>query len=290
MSEGLVLESLPEIDQSDLVREVAPRLWAAQGVVALWVAGSLATGTADRYSDVDLYLAVTPEALDDWHEPDLERLLAGRCRSHQQSRFGERFFVHHLLLDGGEVIDLSVQSAADKPFPAPRLLLGCRDPELRAVLQEPVEPERHYALSVDPWIARQILELYWFDAHKHRKVLYRDLDLLLLSALYQQRLWALRVCYMHATGEDCLDLRRVTIHTLTPIVRAVQQAGPEVQHILGMPTRTRPEILAAIDALHALVARVGRELAARHEFDYPAELEALVLHYWEAFKTEHGGV
>ena len=69
-----------------------------------------------------------------------------------------------------------------------------------------------------------------------------------------------------------------------------EAAGPEVQRVLGMPTRTRPEILAAVDALHALVARVGRELAARHEFDYPAELEALVLESWEAFKEEQDAV
>jgi len=286
-----MLDGLPGISQSELVREVAPRLWAGEGVVALWVAGSLATGTADRYSDVDLHLAVESEAMDGWQEPDLEALFAGRCRSRQFSRFGDDFYVHHLLLDGGEVIDLHVQSTERKPFPAPRLLLGCRDPELRATLEQPLEPERHYVLSIDPWIARQILELYWFDAHKHRKVLSRDLDLLLLVGLHLQRLWALRFCYMHATGEDCTDLRRVTIHTLTPIVRAVQQAaGPEVQRALGMPARTRAEVLAAVDALHALVARIGRELAARHGFDYPAELEALVLESWEAFKAEHGSV
>jgi hypothetical protein len=48
------------------------------------------------------------------------------------------------------------------------------------------------------------------------------------------------------------------------------------------------KVLAAVDALHALVARTGRELAARHDFDYPTELEALVLESWEAFKLNYG--
>jgi len=257
--ERLDLDHLPDLTQSTLVRQVAPELWAAEGVVALWIAGSLATGSADRYSDVDLYLAVPSEAMAGWQEPDLEALFMGRVRSHQHSRFGDDFYVHHLLLGGGEVVDLHVLGAERPLFPTPRLVLGCRDPELRAAMEEPVDPERDYALPVDPWMTRQILELYWFDAHKHRKVLYRDLDLLLLVGLHLQRLWALRFCYMQTTGEDCSDLRRATIHTLTPVVRAVQQAaGPDVQRIFGQPARTRAEVLAAVDALNALVARVGR--------------------------------
>ena len=42
-----------------------------------------------------------------------------------------------------------------------------------------------------------------------------------------------------------------------------QAAGPEVQRTLGMPARTRREVLVALAALHALVARAGRDLHQR---------------------------
>lgn len=55
--ETLNLDALPDLPQSALLKQFAPGLWAAEGVVAMWLGGSLATGTADRYSDVDLFLA-----------------------------------------------------------------------------------------------------------------------------------------------------------------------------------------------------------------------------------------
>jgi predicted nucleotidyltransferase len=70
--ESLSLDVLPDPPQSDLLRQLAPGLWQAEGVVAFWLGGSLAAGAADRYSDVDVYLAVEPEAKGDWMEPDLE--------------------------------------------------------------------------------------------------------------------------------------------------------------------------------------------------------------------------
>jgi predicted nucleotidyltransferase len=78
--ESLFLDVLPDLPQSDLLRQLATGLWQAKGVVALWLGGSLATGAADRYSDVDVYLAVDPEARRDWMEPDLDALHAQMAR------------------------------------------------------------------------------------------------------------------------------------------------------------------------------------------------------------------
>jgi hypothetical protein len=287
--ESLFLDVLPDLPQSDLLRQLATSLWQVKGVVALWLGGSLATGAADRYSDVDVYLAVDPEARRDWMEPDLDAFFQGECLARRFSQFGENLYVHHLLLAGGEVYDLHVQPADAQFFPETRLILGCRDPALRVRLEQGGEGHEFWPASVIPFVVEELIEIYWHEAHKHRKVLYRGLDLVLVNNLRLTQGWFLRLAYIQATGQDCGDLRRSTIHSLTPVSRAIQEApsGVEVVRVVGAPTRTRAELVAALDALHAQMARLGRELARTYEFEYPEQLEAVVLGSWEAFKTEH---
>ena len=294
--EELHLYALPDVPQSTLLRQLAPTLWAQEGVVAIWVGGSLASGTSDRYSDIDLFLAVAPEALYDWLDPDLDALFGGLCLAHLFSRFGSDLFVHHLLLATGEICDLHVQRGEEKVFPAPRIVLGCRTPELRAALEQRDEAQHLNSDAlirmgpVDPSLIQQLLEWYWFDAHKHRKVLYRDLDLLLVSGMQHLHLLLLRLCHILETGQDCGDLRRATIHSMAQVMGALQNRDDLLQ-VTGMPMRSRSEIEAAVEALNGEVARVGRQLAARHGFAYPAELESLVTRCWSAFKEhrETGG-
>ena len=286
--ETLNLDALPDLPQSALLKQLAPGLWAAEGVVAMWLGGSLATGTADRYSDVDLFLAVAPEHKEAWLEPDLSALFQGQVLARRYSRFGEDLHVHHLLLASGEVYDLHVQPAEATFRPQPRLILGCRDPELRAVLEQSDERHEFWPASVYPLTVKELIEVYWHDAHKQRKVLYRDLRLVALHNLRLAHGWFLRLAYVRAADRDCGDLRYTTIYGLTPVARALQAspAGREALRVVGMPTRTRAEIVAAIDALHEQVAHVGRELAERYEVEYPEELERVVLEGWAAFKLE----
>ena len=302
----LSLDALPEIPQSSRLRQLAPRLWQAEGVVALWVAGSVATGDADAYSDLDVYIAVAAEASDRWREPDLDLLFDGQCVARRLSRFSDDLLVHHILLATGEVWDLHVQTASGKLFPAERLILGCRDPQLRRDLeQRPTHGPLELPVSAD--LAQELIEMYWYESHKHRKVLHRGLDLVAIIGLRLLHTWYLRLAYMLATGQDCFDLRRATIHSLTPVARALkggigqepparsespgreQQSGwRSAQQIIGPPVRTRDEIVAALEILHAEIARIGRELARRHDFQYPETLEAVVLGSWAEFKRAEG--
>jgi len=285
--ERLDLDILPDLPQSQFLKHVAQTLWARDDVIAIWVGGSLATGEADPYSDVDLFIAVTPEALSEWLEPNWDALFDGRCLASGFSRFGERFYVHHLLLDTGDIYDLHVQPADVRFPPEPRLILGCRDQELRDTLAQAEREELPLAWPARAWIVQELLESYWLNAHKHRKVLARGLDLLILTGLQYAYSLMLRLYYILATGDDCGDLRRGTIHTLTPIVRTLQDAfGDRILRVIGQPLRSRAEICEAIEILNEEAGRVGRELARRYEFEYPAELESLVTRYWEQFKRE----
>ncbi|MBM4458092.1 MAG: nucleotidyltransferase domain-containing protein [Chloroflexi bacterium] len=309
----LYLAALPDIPQSSRLRQLAPRLWQAEGMVALWVAGSVATGDADAYSDLDVYIAVAAETADRWREPDLDLFFDGQCVARHISRFSDDLLVHHILLATGEVWDLHVQTAGGKLFPAERLILGCRDPQLRSDLEKrPTREPLELPVSAD--LAQELIEMYWYESHKHRKVLHRGLDLVAIIGLRLLHTWYLRLAYMLATGQDCFDLRRATIHSLTPVARALQREGCQppgcsdsqsplnrespggrqttgrqsAQQIIGPPVRTRDEIVAALEILHAEMARIGRKLARRHDFQYPETLEAVVLRSWAEFKRAEG--
>src|SRR5437879_5406837 len=107
----LSLKNLPDLPQCALLAQIAENLWQQEGVRALWLGGSLARGEGDLYSDVDLRLAAAPEALDHWKQPDFDSLFIKRCQVRVYRAFGETAFLHHLLLDNGDIYDLWVQSA-----------------------------------------------------------------------------------------------------------------------------------------------------------------------------------
>ena len=283
--DDLQLDTLPDLPQSVTLKKVAARLWPQADVVALWVGGSLATGQADDYSDVDLFVAVAPEAVYNWLEPDLEAIFDGLCLARQFSNFGDDFFVHHLLLASGEIYDLHVQRAGRGVGRAQRIILGCRDPELGQALAEPYQPFSFDLGPIDPLTIQRLVEAYWFNTHKHRKVLFRRLDPLIIAGMHYIHSLLLQLYYILAAGEDCGDLRRATIHTMTPIIQVLQGAfGEHVLKLVGLPMGSRAEIEAAIETLNDDIAAVGRQLAAKHGFVYPAELEAVVRRGWAEFK------
>jgi hypothetical protein len=53
--------------------------------------------------------------------------------------------------------------------------------------------------------------------------------------------------------------------------------------------RDRVELIAAIEATRSEVSKVGRELAAKYGFDYPAALEQVVQKGWAEFQALRGG-
>ncbi len=125
--EALQLHFLQELPQQKTVKDVASALWEQSEVVALWLGGSLARGTADAFSDIDFRLAVAPSHLAYWEIPSFERIFE-HCSvvGHQFLRFHEDAYLHHLLLSTGELFDLHVQSTESEPTPETHQVLGCR--------------------------------------------------------------------------------------------------------------------------------------------------------------------
>jgi hypothetical protein len=286
MMEPLNFDSLPSLPQTPFLKEVVTRVWQHPEVVAVWLGGSLARGHGDPYSDIDLRVAVETSHISTWEKPDYEGLFDGQPLAHHLMRFGENALLHHLLVANGDIYDLYVQSLEYLPSPEERLVLGCRDETFHAKLLEPFVSKSELTKEVTAGSVRGILEFYWLNAHKHRKALYRNLDLLLWQGLKFFQPDLLRLQYIYLTGKDCGDLGRATIHAMTPVVQTLQNSGDErVLETVSLPTRSRAEKLEAIDRLHEEVSKVGHLLADKYKFDYPSELETLVLTHWQTFKA-----
>jgi hypothetical protein len=73
----------------------------------------------------------------------------------------------------------------------------------------------------------------------------------------------------------------MTIHSMSPAVKSVQAGiGPIALAMLGKPTRTAAELVASAMEIAREVARIGRLLSKKLEFDYPVRAEGVVGAAW----------
>lgn len=287
MTETFDLAFLNHLPQRKRLALLLGDLWADPTVVALWLGGSLARGAGDAYSDVDLRVAVTPVAFSETEMPPAAARLHQDAVAVLPLRFGVNSVLFHMLLSDGEIYDLHVLRSDHAPPSERRHLLACRDANLASQLDEGADPDI-YALPVTPEAAQHALTMFWMTAHKQPKVLHRDMPLMACQGQNLLRQELVRLWYMQATGNDCGAVGRLTIHTLTPVIRAVQQArGSAALALIGGPVRTAAEIGADTDALCAAAAEVGRSLAQQLGFAYPEALEKTVRMSWRAFKEAH---
>jgi hypothetical protein len=202
-------------------------------------------------------------------------------------QFGGDAVLHHLVLSNGEIFDFFVQSATRLPTREQLLILGCccDEFECKLVRQNDIPPVERQAVDVDGEVVRDLLVNFWINSHKHRKVLYRGLDLMATFGLHIEQSLLLRLWYIEVSGQDCGDVRRQTIHSLTEVVQTIERAmGPQALELLGAPMRDRQELCQAIERNRQAVSQhLGRHLAQRYGFDYPAVLEETVLRGWEVF-------
>lgn len=282
----LRVDLLPPLPQAQTIRELAPRLWRDERVVALWLGGSFAAGTADQYSDIDLRVAVPPAELARWQSPDLDALLGSPPLARQFLPLSDDTFLHHLIVANGAILDLLIHNAEVAPSAEPILTLGCRDAAFARLL---AASDHAPTLTSVPVVADDVRELivgFWVNSHKHRKVLHRALDLMFPAATYTNWRFLMRLWYIAATGSEVRPQHFTGIHGLTELVRAVERVyGSEPLALCGAPTRNRAEICASIEQAQDVMSRLGRELAERYGFVYPTELEAVTRREWRAFRA-----
>ena len=285
MMTDLDLSNLPNLPQRETIVEVASNLWTDTRVVALWVGGSLASGAGDRFSDVDFRVAVAPDQLVPWKSPRFEQIFSQASVVGQgMFAFGDDALLHHLVLSNGEIFDFFVQSTTKLPTQEPLLMLGCRSKDFERLLTRQNSIPQVERKAVNGEMVQDLLVSFWINSHKHRKVLYRDLDLMATLGLHIEQSLLLRLWYIEASGRDCDEMRSQTIHGLTESVRTIEEAlGPQALSLIGAPMRNRQELYQAIEGMRYAVSQLGHRLAQRYGFAYPSTLEATVLQGWQAF-------
>ena len=272
----LDLSTLPDLPQRALLTALAWDLWADPSVSALWLGGSLARGDGDAFSDVDLRVALAPPAEVSEAMPPAARLLTERRTYALTRRAAADAVLHQLLLDDGQIYDLWVQTTERAPSNEIRLALGCRDAAFAAQLAGGEDPSVQFP-PANPDEIRRVLGDFWMGQRKHQKVLARGLDLIGWEGEHRLRQFLLRLWFVQETGTDCGPPDRMTIHTLTPMDRVIQEKyGARAFAMLGTPDETLAEVRDE-------VARVGREVAARLGFEYPVAAENAARQGWARF-------
>jgi predicted nucleotidyltransferase len=293
MTTNFALDALPDLPQVAFLAQLLPTLWQRPDVEALWLEGSLGRGNADLYSDIDLYVGVTPDAHDGLRALDVAALFGEVYAAHHFSDFAADFFVYHVYLNSGVIYDLHVQPRTRTLPAAQRLILACRDADYRAELlaaasASAAEANPQFAPQpFDPSTLQPQLVNFWINADKGRKVLYRRQDLTTYSGFHLFRQMLIRLLFIEQTGTDCGDLTRPTIHGLKAAAAVLGDAlGADLYALMGPPARNRQEIWAVQAQLHDAFARVGRVLTERYGVAYPEALEAVVRANWVAFQQE----
>lgn len=287
----LQLNKLPDLPQREIVVEAASYLWQDAGVVALWVGGSLASGKGDLLSDVDFRAAVAPDQLARWESPPFEQIfprtpVVGRIAL----RFGANVLLSHLVLLDGVIVDFLVQSTARRPTQEPLLILGCRSEEFEQLLNEQNSIPAVNRQAMDSKTLAELLVSFWINSQKHRKVLFRGLDLMVTQGLHIEQEVLIRLWYLEASGQDCGEVRQQTIHSLTQVVHTIDRfVGAQALNQVGAPMRDRQEIIQTVERHRQIISQLGRHLAQRYGAEYPAALEATVLESWQVFLAQLSG-
>lgn len=280
-------ESLPDLPQVDQLIEISKRLWNHEDTIAIWLGGSFGCGKADRYSDVDLRVAVRDQSLDWWKNPDFEAIFCRPAVDSTTSVRTDDAVLHHVLLNNAEMYDLWVQTPERELNPEPKLIIGCRDDQFRERLARPFAEHMLEFEDVQPIQIAQALRMYWSNHVKHEKVIHRNLTLMLRDAIYLFSGILLRLKFIQAKDKDCgiVTFPPMTIHTATPLLKILSdEYGNDLLAGMLPSTWSQADAVAAIDKLDSEIAATGRLLVDKYEFDYPYELERVVLESWKQFK------
>jgi hypothetical protein len=236
-------------------------------IVAAFVGGSFATGTADAFSDVDLYAIVRTDAYD------------GFLTTHRAfvARFGEPVFLEHFDGFGFDmfvfILDDGVQGELGIARPdhfvhihgGPYRTLVDKEGLLEGVVFPWQGPSDKEQLT----ILRDQTQWFWRDV-----ALYS-------VAMARQRLWT-AAGYLASMRRRCVDLARLgeDFGAWADGYEKLEDAVPgEVLSDLegSFPVFELGALAKAADCLIAFYRQIAPELARTHGIEYPRSLEAVVL-------------
>lgn len=276
-----ILEGGPH---ANLIRGLTEKCIADPAILAVWVGGSLASGTGDHFSDIDFRIAVADGTVGQWGEVDWSRYLPAARAGGIQLRFGASNLLHHMVLADGTIVDFFVQETQPTNTEPSVVILYCPDPELRTRIEALAQPAHSLAREIDAEGLARFFVDYWILTHKQAKAMARRYDEFAFTGLNLERSALLRALYMEAAGMEMGA--QFTLHVIGAMHKALDGAlTPEQFALFGAPSQTPAQTAAVIEGIRTEMARIGRILAMRYSFDYPHALEEVVLRSWNEHKS-----
>lgn len=243
-------------------------------ILAAWLQGSRADGTADQFSDIDFYIAISDEALEAFDKLAFIRQVAQVLVHFEPPVLG----LVACLLEGPVKLDLTVEQASsleERERPAVRVLLDKADiaPKLRTTW-EPSEQE--IARQVDAlvrltfqgatWPVRLLRRGQWMTHAYSELVLIHNVILPLMLVQHDRRAF-----HRNPMGRERL------------LPEAERQALDELasEVLRALASRSLAGAYRAHMRINDVLGSVGRSACAAFGLEYPEAAEREALRFYE---------
>ena len=191
---------MTELPQLAILPDMVGRLLRLDFVDEVYLSGSLGRGQGDRYSDVDLQVAVTRSFSDFLSSTILAGLLGAPPLALKQINLGPHLWLHNMILGDGTMLDLVCRTDIESADTGQWTRLDGREwPPVGLGIPKPSSAWAPRAATADE--VAEAVELFWVTIHKHRRGLIRKQDLAIWTGIRYSICDLLRLQFIAAT--DC---------------------------------------------------------------------------------------
>jgi hypothetical protein len=252
--------------QTEYLRKLQALLEAHPTIKAAWLTGSFGRGNADRYSDIDLNLWLDATNLDEFRQETQAWLNNLRPLVLFTWMFNDRM-ANCLTVDGLR-LDLWLHTDATPIIVESRVqVLIDREKALQFAATR-ATPD---ANAIKNRLDQQIRE-FWRCVSLLPTVIGRDERIV---GIFGLSVYVTILTDVLISGYDIP--RDSGIKRLNPFLPKAWRT--EIEEALSLDGLTNSSLVRATLALASIMQKEGRQIATRHGFDYPAELESAVLNY-----------
>ena len=168
--------NMAQLPQLSNLPDIVKRLLCLDFVEKVYLSGSLGRGQGDRYSDIDLQVAVADTFSDFLSPATLAGVLGASPLALKNIGLGPYQWLHNMILTDGTMLDLVCRTDIDSADTGKWTeLKGQEWPPAG-----PAGPNPETTWTPQPVTAAEvaeIVELFWVTIHKHRRGLIRRQDL-----------------------------------------------------------------------------------------------------------------
>ena len=202
------------LPQLAILPDMVERLLRLDFVDEVYLSGSLGRGQGDRYSDVDLQVAVTRNFSDFLSPTILAGLLGTPPLALKQINLGPHLWLHNMILADGTMLDLVCRTDIESADTEQWTRLDGREwPPVDLAVPKPSSTWSPQAATADEVAAA--VELFWVTIHKHRRGLIRKQDLAIWTGIRYSICDLLRLQFIAATDRDPGSLMHMGIYALS---------------------------------------------------------------------------